>query len=63
MKYDKFIEKFNLYFAVRRNVIFERVHFNCRVLQYKGESAGIYISELYELIEFYDSGDLKEEML
>ena len=61
-KYDKVVEKFDLYFAVRRNLIFERARFNRRV-QHEGESAETYISELYELIEFCDYGDLKEEML
>ena len=60
--YDKVVEKFDLYFAVRRNVIFERARFNRRV-QYEGESAETYISELYELIEFCDYGNLKDEML
>ena len=61
-KYDKVVEKFDLYFAVRRNLIFERARFNRRV-QHEGESAETYISELYELSEFCDYGDLKEEML
>ena len=61
-KYDKVMEKFDLYFAVRRNVIFERARFNRRV-QHEGESAEVYISELYELIEFCDYGNLKDEML
>lgn len=43
-------------------MIFGRARFNRRV-QYESESAEIYISELYELIEFFDYGDLKEEML
>ena len=61
-KYDKVVEKFDLYFAVRRNVIFERARFNRRV-QHEGELAETYISELYELIEFCDYGNLKDEML
>ena len=32
-------------------------------MQHEGESAETYISELYELIEFCDYGNLKEEML
>ena len=58
-KYDKVMEKFDLYFAVRRNVI---ARFNRRVL-HEGESAEVYISELYEPIEFCDYGNLKDEML
>ena len=36
--------------------------FNRRVL-HEGESAEVYISELYEPIEFCDYGNLKDEML
>ena len=61
-KYDKVVEKFDLYFAVRCNVIFERARFNRRV-QHEGELAETYISELYELIEFCGYGNLKDEML
>ena len=61
-KYDKVVEKFDLYFAVRRNVICERARFNRRV-QHEGESAETYISDLYELSEFCNYGDLKDEML
>ena len=58
-KYGKVLDKFNEYFAVRRNVIYERACFNCRV-QYEDESAETYISEL---IEFCEYGILKDEML
>ena len=58
-KYDKDVEKFDLYFAVRCNVIFERA----RRVQHEGELAETYISELHELIEFCDYGNLKDEML
>ena len=61
-KYEKVIEKFDSYFRVRRNVIFERARFNRRS-QKEGESSEQYITELYNLIEFCEYGDLKEEML
>ena len=61
-KYEKVLEKFDSYFSVRRNVIFERARFNRRC-QKEGESAEQYITELYNLIEFCAYGELKEEML
>ena len=54
--------KFDAYFKVRRNTIFERARFNRRS-QREGESAEQYITELYELIEICEYGELKEEML
>ena len=53
--------KFDKYFKVRRNTIFERARFNRRSQQ-EGESAEQYITKLYELIEFCEYGEL-EEML
>ena len=47
---------------MRRNVIFERARFNRRI-QHEGQSAETYISDLYELSEFCNYGDLKDEML
>ena len=61
-KYDAVVGKFDAYFQVRRNIIFERAKFNRRS-QREGESAEQYITELYELIEFCEYGGLKEEML
>ena len=61
-KYDAVVAKFDAYFQVRRNIIFERAKFNRRS-QREGESAEQYITELYELIEFCEYGGLKEEML
>ena len=61
-KYDAVVGKFDAYFKVRRNTIFERARFNRRS-QREGESAEQYITELYELIEFCEYGELKEEML
>ena len=59
-KYDAVVGKFDAYFKVRRNIIFERAKFN-RWSQREGESAEQYITELYELIEFCEYGGLKEE--
>ena len=56
------IEKFDSYFQVRRNIIFERARFNQRN-QLPGESAETYISELYRLVEHCEYGDLRDEMI
>ena len=54
--------KFDGFFKVRRNVIFERARFNRRN-QHDGETAEQYIMELYNLSENCDYGDLKDEMI
>ena len=61
-KYDRVMEKFDAYFDVRRNTIFERARFNRRC-QREGESVEQYITELYNLAELCAYGELKEEML
>ena len=61
-RYDGVIEQFETHFRVRKNVIFERARFNRRC-QKEGESAEQYITELYNLIEFCEYGNLKDEML
>ena len=60
--YDTVVEKFDAFFKVRRNVIFERARFNRRN-QLDGETAEQYIMELYRLAESCDYGDLKDEMI
>ena len=61
-KYDRVMEKFDAYFDVRRNTIFERARFNRRC-QREGESVEQYIIELYNLAKFCAYGELKEKML
>ena len=61
-KYDSVIVKFDDFFKVRKNVIFERAKFNRRN-QLPGESAEKYITALYHLVETCDYGEFKEEML
>ena len=61
--YSKVIKKFNSFFKVRRNVIFEQAQFNCHS-QMPGESVEQYIIELYNLVvEHCNYGDLKSEMI
>ena len=47
-KYKEVMSKFDEYFRVRRNIIYERAKFNTRD-QREGESADEYITALYEL--------------
>ena len=61
-KYDAVIAKFDAFFQVRKNVIFERAKFNRRN-QKEGESVEQYITALYSLVESCEYGALKEEML
>ena len=60
--YDSVIVKFDGFFRVRRNVIFERACFNRRN-QLKGETSEQYIMELYRLSESCEYDDLKDEMI
>ncbi len=60
--YDGVVAKFNQFFQVRRNVIFERARFNQRD-QLKDETAEKYISALYGLVEHCHYGALKDEMI
>lgn len=61
-KYKQVIEKFDTFFGVRKNVIFERVHFNRRC-QNEGEFVEQFITNLYQLAENCQYGAMKEEMI
>ena len=61
-KYVDVIAKFDAFFKVRVNVIYERSKFNCRD-QHDGEFVEQYISALYELVETCEYGRLRDEML
>ena len=60
-KYDTVVAKFDEFFKVRKNVIFERARFNRRNQQ-EGESAEHYIMALYDLAENCEYGDMKSEI-
>ena len=61
--YDGPLKKFNDFFKVRKDGIFElRARFN-RQNQHKGESAENYIMALYDLADNCDYDDLKMEMI
>ena len=61
-KYEKVIEKFDRFYDVRTNIIYERARFNRRN-QEPGESVEQYITTLHRLAETCGYGDLKDEML
>ena len=56
------MQKFDAFFGVRKNVIFERARFNRRKQQ-EGESAEQFIMELYRLAENCNYGELQSEMI
>ena len=60
--YESVCGKFDDFFKVRRNVIFERARFN-RQNQLEGEPAEKYIMELYHLTENCEYGVLTNEMI
>ncbi|ETW98423.1 MAG: hypothetical protein ETSY2_42830 [Candidatus Entotheonella gemina] len=60
--YATVLAKFDGFFKVRKNVIFERARFNRRT-QREGESAEDYIVALYDLADNCDYGELQSEMI
>ena len=60
--YDTVLGKFDSFFQLKRNVIFERARFN-QQCQLPGESVEQYIMELYNLVEYCIYGELKSEMI
>lgn len=60
--YAAVLDKFDAYFQVRRNVIFERACFN-RCNQQPGKTAEQYIMTLYSLTDNCEYGALEEEMI
>ena len=61
-KYSKVIEKFDQYFEVRHNVIFERARFNRRSQQ-QGESAEDFITALHQLAQGREYGGMTDELI
>ena len=59
--YTTVVSKFDAFFQVGRNVIFERARFNRRN-QLGGETAEQYIMELYKLAKSCNYGEMKGEM-
>ena len=61
-QYDTVLAKFDSFFEVRHNVIFERARFNSR-RQQEGETVEQYIMELYRLADNCNYQGIKEEMI
>ena len=61
-KYSTVIAKFDAFFIVRKNVIFERARFNGRS-QREGESVEHFITSLYNLAENCDYREMKAELI
>ena len=61
-KFDSVIAKFDSFFKVRKNVIFERARFNRRS-QEDGELAEEFITSLYQLVENCEHGALQDQMI
>ena len=60
--FEEVKEKFENYFIVKRNVIFERAKFNSRKQQ-AGESVDKFITDLYNLARYCNFGALKDELI
>ena len=61
-KYTSVLTKFDEFFQVQKNVIFERAKFNRRN-QRENESIEEYLTALYSLVKSCDYGDLQEQLL
>ena len=61
-KYAAVLSKFDKFFGIRKNVIFERARFNSRI-QKEGELAELFIADLYSLADKCEFRDFKEEMI
>ena len=59
--YSDAMSKCEEYFCFRKNIIFERAHFNCQN-QLPDETAEEYITVLFNLIDSCNYSDLRDEM-
>ena len=60
--YATVLQKFNEFFQVRRNVIYERARFNRRS-QMEGETTEQFIMELYRFADNCNYQDFRDEMI
>ena len=60
--YSTVMEKLNDFFKIRKNVLYECAHFNQRI-QLADESVEHFITNLCQLVEHCEHGELKEEMV
>ena len=61
-KFESVMAKFDTFFKVRKNVIFERARFNSRK-QGSNESVEQFITSLYQLAGNCEYGGLKEQLI
>jgi len=61
-KYQKVIEEFNNNFKVKKNIIYERAHFN-QQSQFLGESVDCFITEIHRLVDNSEFGGMKDELI
>ena len=61
-EYRQVVQKFDEYFKVRKNLVYERASFNL-AHQLADESAEQFITRLHQLAENCEFGDLKNEMI
>ena len=61
-KYDVVKQKFQDYFIIKRNVIFERAKFNLRSEQ-ESEPVEVFITDLFNLAEHCNFDSLREELI
>ena len=61
-EYRQVVQKFDEYFKVRKNLVYERASFNL-ANQLADESAEQFITRLHQLAENCEFGDLKNEMI
>ena len=61
-KYDEVKEKFNGYFAPKKNVVFKRFKFNSRIQQ-ADESIDTFVTALHTLAQTCDFGTLKDDLI
>ena len=61
-QFDSVIAKFDSFFKIHKNVIFEHARLN-RCSQEDGESAEEFITSLYQLVENCEYGALPDQMI
>ena len=61
-KYSEVMSKLDSFFQVRKNVIYEHARFNRR-MQLADESVEQFITNLYQLVEHCEYGNLRDEMI
>ena len=61
-KYEKVIDKFDKYFKVKKNVIYERTRFN-QHSQLLDESADHFITEIHRLADNCEFGDMEDQLI